>query len=148
MAASAAAPSLALPLANSGFTGPSGPPDSRISPSARAATSAQGTTGSPSPSLSRYAREESAIRFNQPAVFWARSTTVGARAQRSAGPSPMPETGRVQPMIGWTPASFRYWENSSAPNRLARSAMAAAGISALAASLPMSPALIAPSSRE
>ena len=51
-------------------------------------------------------------------------------------------------MIGCTPSSFSEEENSSAPNRLARSAMATAGIPARAASPPMSPALIAPSSSE
>ncbi len=46
MAASVRAPSAILSLANSGSAGPSGPPESRISPSARAATSRQATTGS------------------------------------------------------------------------------------------------------
>jgi hypothetical protein len=31
---------------------------------------------------------------------------VGARAQRSVGPPPMPVIGMAQPMIGWTPASL------------------------------------------
>ncbi len=51
-------------------------------------------------------------------------------------------------MIGWTPASLQAWENSSAPNRSARSAMATAGMPAAAASLPSFSALIAPSSSE
>ncbi len=86
--------------------------------------------------------------LSQPSSFWASSTTVGLRAQRSGGPSPTPVTARAQPMIGWTPLSFMYWEYSSAPNRLPRSVRAAAGMPFLAARPAISLALIAPSSKE
>ena len=73
---------------------------------------------------------------------------VGMRAQRSGGPSPIPVTGRAQPTIGCTPASLVATENSSAPNRLARSVSATAGMPAPRASLPRASALMAPSSSE
>ena len=75
--------------------------------------------------------------IRQPASFCASSTTVGQRAQRSAGPWPIPRTGSAQPMIGCTPASLVAAENSSAPKRLARSVSATAGMPSAAASPPM-----------
>ena len=60
---------------------------------------------------------------------------VGTRAQRSGPGEPIPITGRAQPTIGWTPVSLVSTENSSAPNRLARSVSPTAGIPASAARL-------------
>ncbi len=87
-------------------------------------------------------------RLSQPTSFWASSTTVGVRAQRSGGPSPMPDTGRAQPTSGCTPDSLAVTENSSAPNRLARSVRPTAGMCSPPASAPTTSALIAPSSSE
>ena len=60
----------------------------------------------------------------------------------------MPVTGRAQPMIGWTPASLVITENSSAPNRFARSVSATAGMFSAAARAPILSALMAPSRSE
>jgi hypothetical protein len=69
-------------------------------------------------------------------------------AQRSESPSPIPLTGRAQPMIGCTPSPLVATENSRAPNRLARSAIATAGMLSALARAPILSALMAPSSSE
>jgi hypothetical protein len=60
----------------------------------------------------------------------------------------MPLTGRAQPTIGCTPSPLVATENSRAPNRLARSVSATAGIPGGLAMPPILSALIAPSSSE
>jgi hypothetical protein len=59
----------------------------------------------------------------------------------------MPLTGRAQPTIGCTPSPLVATENSRAPNRLARSAIATAGMPGLGQA-PILSALMAPSSSE
>ena len=51
-------------------------------------------------------------------------------------------------MIGWMPFPAQAWENSNAPNRLAVSVIATAGIPALIASSASFSALMAPSLSE
>ena len=53
-----------------------------------------------------------------------------------------------QPMIGWMPLAAQAWLNSSAPNRLAVSVIATAGMFASSASAGILSALIAPSLSE
>jgi hypothetical protein len=51
-------------------------------------------------------------------------------------------------MMGWMPLPAQYWENSSAPNRLPVSVIAAAGIFSAFAKVAILSGAIAPSLRE
>ncbi len=51
-------------------------------------------------------------------------------------------------MIGWMPLPVQYWENSSAPNRLPVSVIAAAGIFSALASAAILSGRMAPSLSE
>ena len=53
-----------------------------------------------------------------------------------------------QPMIGWMPLPVQYWENSSAPNRLPVSVIAAAGMPASLARAAILSGRMAPSLSE
>ena len=73
------------------------------------------------------------------------SSTIGSGGRRGL-------SDRVraiwQPMIGWMPLPAQAWLNSSAPNRLAVSVIATAGILASSAKVGIFSTLIAPSLSE
>ena len=73
------------------------------------------------------------------------SSTTGSGGKRRLSLRAMPIW---QPMIGWMPLPAQYCENSSAPNKLPVSVMAAAGIPASFASATILSGRMAPSLSE
>ena len=73
------------------------------------------------------------------------SSTIGSGGRRGLSPR---LSAIWQPMIGWMPLAAQAWLNSSAPNRLAVSVIATAGMFASSAKAGILSALIAPSLSE
>ena len=79
-----------------------------------------------------------------PAASWASSTT-GSGGRRGLS---VRARAIWQPMIGWMPLAAQYCENSSAPNRLPVSVIAAAGMPASFANATIWSGRMAPSLSE
>ena len=141
--ASRCSASASRPSASSRAIGPRVPPVSSTSPAACRSTVSIGRRGSAG-SLSMNPSEDNACRFANPRSSCASSTTGSAgKTAFSARAIPI-----WHPMIGCTPCFTHAWLNSSAPNRLAVSAIATAGIPAANANAAIFSALIAPSLSE
>ncbi len=139
MRPSSAAASGSRPSASNRANGPRVPPVSSISPSARPATTSKSSCGAAG-SLVRNPAEDRRCRLASPASFCASSTT---------GSAPPARVRLIwQPMIGCTPRPTQYCENSSAPNRLAVSVMATAGMPESRARAAIFSGFIAPSLSE
>ena len=107
--------------------GPVVPPVSSSRPAACSAMRSNGSCGFRVGSVSRKPNDDRRWRLAMPAASWASSTSgSGGRRGLSVRASAI-----WQPMIGWMPLPAQYCENSSAPNRLPVSVMAAAGMSRL-----------------
>ncbi len=132
-------------------TGPSVPPVSRNSPWACWRSRSSVMAGRPEGSSRRKPCEESRWRLSSPAASMA-SATSGSGGWRAASGRSGSASARVrnsrQPMMGWMPFFAQASANSSAPNMLALSVSATAGIPLSSASAASFSALMAPSLSE
>ena len=131
------------PSASKRPNGPRVPPVNRNSPAAWSSTVRSGNCGSAGSEVVK-PNDDRRCRLASPTVSCANSTTgSGDRPGLSV------RTRLIwQPMIGCTPSLVQAWLNSSAPNRLLESVIAAAGIPASRAIDAILSALIAPSLSE